>query len=266
MRNLKDAVVIVTGSGVGVGAASAKRFAEAGARVVINYSRSETEARKTEEACRALGADTLLFKADIAEDKDCKAMAAAAAAKWGRIDILVNNAGVTVKSGPADLESVQADDFQRIFNVNVAGPYMMTRAVVPHMRRVGAGAVVNVSSQVAFTGGGSYVDYAASKGALNTLTMTLARVLAPEIRVNAVCPGIINTRWMTEVLGAQGFEAVKRDVETNIPMHRISEPEEVADAIFWLATGATYVTGETILMDGGTKLGRGLARADDKRS
>jgi NAD(P)-dependent dehydrogenase (short-subunit alcohol dehydrogenase family) len=255
--DLKEAVCIVTGSATGVGAACVRLLAREGARVVINYTRSETQAQETEAQCRALGADTLVVKADVSVDAECRALVAKTLAKWKHVHGLVNNAAVTKSADPFDLESLSMEDFQRVYAVNLVGAYQMTRAVAESMKRQGYGAVVNVSSNVAFTGGGSSLAYTSSKGALNALTFSLARVLGPEIRVNAVCPGIINTRWMRNVLGEEKFRALEARFRDTAPMQRVAEPEDVAKVIVWLLAGTDYVTGELIGVDGGVRLGGG---------
>ena len=258
--NLKDAVCIVTGSATGVGAAVATRLAGKGARVVVNYTRSRDEALQTQAACEALGAETLLVQADISRDDDCRRMAAETLARWGRIDGLVNNAATTVAADPFDLESLDAEAFSRIFDVNVTGTYQMVRAVVPAMRAAGGGAVVNVSSSSAFTGGGSSIAYTASKGAINSMTLALARTLGPEIRVNAVCPGLIQTRWMPAAVGAATFDTLSERFAQNAPMGRIASADDVAEPIVWLLEGADYVTGELLMLDGGMRLAGGVPR------
>ena len=142
--NIDGAVVIITGSATGLGAAVAQRLAGKGANVVINYSKSETEARETVEVCQKLGAETLLCRADVADDADCRRMVSEAAEKWGRIDGLVNNAAQSKIVAHADLEALSGEDFMRIFAVNVVGSYQMVRAVAPHMKTQGQGAIVNV--------------------------------------------------------------------------------------------------------------------------
>src|SRR5688572_27071680 len=144
--DIKGGVVIVTGSATGVGAAAAKMLAGKGCNVVINYTKSEAEAKETQAECEAMGVETLLCQADVARDEDCRRMANAAIEKWGRIDGLINNAGTTQFVNHADLEGLSADDFQRIYSVNVIGPFQMVRAVAPQMKAQGRGAVVNVSS------------------------------------------------------------------------------------------------------------------------
>ncbi|MDI6615494.1 MAG: SDR family NAD(P)-dependent oxidoreductase, partial [Syntrophaceae bacterium] len=203
-------VAIVTGSSRGVGAATARMLAEKGYNVVINYSKSATEAEEVAESCRALGAETLLCRADVAADKDCRRMAAETIEKWGRIDALVNNAGTSKFCDHDDLEGLTAEDFLHIYHVNVVGPYQMVRAVVPSMKAIGSGAIVNVASISGLTGVGSSVAYAASKGGLITMTLSLARVLGPEIRMNAVCPGLIQGDWLRQGMGTDKYEAAVR--------------------------------------------------------
>ena len=253
---LKNTVCIVTGSATGIGAACAIELARKGCHTVINYTKSEAEAAATAKACEQLGVETLLVKANIADDADCRRMAEAALKKWGRIDGLVNNAGIT-KFAPnhGDLDALQADDFQRIYAVNVIGTYQMTRAVVPAMKQQGKGAIVNVSSIAGIRGSGSSIAYAASKGALNTMTLSLARGLAPEIRVNAVCPGLVETRWFREGMGVDGYAKVKARYEKSAALRKVVFPEDVARAVVWLLEGADLITGESIVVDGGILVG-----------
>ncbi|HVJ54929.1 MAG TPA: SDR family oxidoreductase [Aliidongia sp.] len=250
-------VAIVTGSATGIGAAVALRLAGKGVNVVINYSRSVGEAEATAEACRALGVEALLCRADVAADADCRAMAEAAIGRWGRIDYLVNNAGTTVFADHADLDAVQAEDFRRIYDVNVIGAYQMVRAVAAQMKRQGQGSVVNISSIAGLAGIGSSIAYAASKGALNTLTLSLARALAPEIRVNAVCPGLVKTRWLKQGLGDEKYERSVAANDSRTPLKSSSGPEEIAEPVVWLLEGAAHVTGELISVDAGMHLGFG---------
>lgn len=247
-------VAIVTGSATGVGAATARLLAGRGWNVVVNYTKSEAEARETQAACAVLGADTLLCQADVANDDDCRRMVAETMAKWGRVDALVNNAGTTKFVDHANLEGLSAEDFLRIYSVNVVGVFQMTRAVAPHMKAAGHGAIVNVSSIAGVMGIGSSIAYVASKGALNTMTLSLARVLGPEIRVNAVCPGFIEGRWLRQGLGDAAYEAAKATQERTAPLRKVATPDDVAEAIVWLIEGARHITGEVIMVDGGAHL------------
>ena len=253
--DIEGAVFIITGSATGLGAAVARRLSSKGGKVVINYTKSEAEAKATVDACRSLGGEALLCRADVSDDADCRRMASETMERFGRIDGLVNNAAQSKIAAHADLEALTADDFNRIFGVNVVGPYQMVRAVAPHMKRQGKGAIVNISSGSAFSGSGSSIAYAASKGALNTMTLSLARALAPEIRVNAVCPGVMQTRWWREGLGEDRYQAFIDNYAENSPLKAAGDPEIVADPVVWLLEGAEHVTGETIMVDSGSHLG-----------
>lgn len=246
---------IVTGSATGVGAASALRLARLGYDVLINYSRSEAEAGAAAQACRDAGADALLVRADVSDDAQCKAMAQAAVERWGRIDALVNNAGITSFAGAANWDAVDAGTFQRILGVNTLGSFQMVRACVPHLKATGAGCIVNVSSIAGALGIGSSVPYIASKGALNALTLYLARALAPEVRVNAVCPGLITSRWFSDGIGQEGYEKLKAQYEQTAPLGQACTPEDVAEAVVWLVDGARTISGELVLLDAGIHLG-----------
>jgi 3-oxoacyl-[acyl-carrier protein] reductase len=247
-------VAIVTGSATGVGAATAIALAGRGYDLLVNYSRSEAEARATAAACQAAGADALPARGDVAADGDCRALAAAALARWGRIDALVNNAGVTSFAGAGNWDAIDADTFQRVVGVNALGTLQMIRACAPALKAA-RGSVVNVSSIAGSLGIGSSVAYIASKGAVNSMTLYFARALAPEVRVNAVCPGLITTRWFVDGLGPEGFEKIKALYETRAPLGRACSAEDVAGAVVWLIDGAATVTGELLQLDGGMHLG-----------
>ena len=186
---------IVTGSATGIGAAVARALASRGWGVVINYTRSEREARETVAACRAAGGEAVLCRGDVAFDADCRRLVATALEAFGRLDALVNNAGITKFVAADDMDGLDAADFDRIFAVNVLGAFQMARAARATLEASGDGAIVNLSSYSGMNGLGSSLAYAASKGALNTLTKGLAHTLAPHVRVNAVCPGYADTRW-----------------------------------------------------------------------
>ena len=153
-----------------------------------------------------------------------------------------------------DLEGLDSEDFRRVLDVNVVGAFQMARAVTPAMQEQGKGAIVNVSSGSGFSGSGSSIAYAASKAALNVMTYSLARALAPEIRVNAVCPGVMQTRWWRDGLG-DGYEGFIERYAASAPLQTAGTPEAVADPVVWLIEGAEHVTGETILVDAGSHLG-----------
>jgi 3-oxoacyl-[acyl-carrier protein] reductase len=248
-------VAIITGSGSGIGAASAVLLASHGWNVVINYASRADSAREVARACEKHGAQTLLCKANVADDADCRRMAAEALARWGRIDALVNSAGTTRFADHADLDALSGEDFLEVYRVNVVGPWQMVRAVAGHMKAAGKGAIVNISSVAALRGGGSSVAYAASKAALNAMTMSLARNLGPEIRVNAVCPAMVTGRWHLEHLGAEQYEARMSAWQNATPLRRRVNPEDVAATVVWLIEGAETMTGQALVVDSGSTLG-----------
>ena len=252
--NLRDSVIIVTGSATGLGAAVVKQLAAKQARVVINYTKSEKEARETEAVCDYLGVESLVCKADVSVDNDCRRMAAETMEKWGRIDGLVNNAARSVFASSADLDSLSAQQFMDVYSVNVVGTYQMTRAVVLHIKAQGQGAIVNVSSISAITGAGSSIAYVASKGALNTMTTALARALAPEIRVNAVLPGAFPSRWWADGLGEEGAKQLFEKFTEQVPLQSVPDQDSVARTIVWLLEDAGYITGGMIKIDSGMHL------------
>ncbi len=252
---LKNQVAIVTGSATGIGASCAMKLSALGARVVVNCTKSVSEAEETISKIKAMGGEAMLAQADVASDADCRRMAAAAMEKWGRIDILVNNAGTTKFADHSNLDALNEDDFINIYRVNVIGAYQMIRACAPHLKASGFGRVVNVSSIAGVLGVGSSIAYAASKGALNTLTKSLARSLSPEIRVNAVCPGFIGTRWFSERFGPETYARIVEHNVNSVPLHRAGTPEDVAEVVsFFCGEGARHITGETMLIDGGHHL------------
>jgi 3-oxoacyl-[acyl-carrier protein] reductase len=253
--DLKGGVTIVTGSATGVGAACARLLASKGCNVVINYTRSLDEAKEAQADCERAGVETLLVQADVSDDGECRKLAWAAMDRWGRIDGLVNNAGRTKFVNHRDLDGLSAQDFLDIYAVNVVGVFQMTRAVAPHMQAAGRGAVVNISSVAGVMGGGSSIAYAASKGALNTMTLSLARALGPEVRVNTVCPGFIQGRWLRGGMGDDAYEAAVARQATATPLHRAGTPEDMAAATVWFLEGADHVTGEILMVDAGSHLG-----------
>jgi 3-oxoacyl-[acyl-carrier protein] reductase len=179
---------------------------------------------------------------------------AGAIGRWGRLDALVNNAGISVFGPAASWDKLDAEAFQRVIGVNTVGTFQMVRACAPYLKAAN-GAIVNVSSIAGSLGIGSSVPYVASKGAVNAMTLHLARALAPDIRVNAVCPGLITSRWFVDGIGQAGFEKLKAGYEESAPLARPSTPDDVAEAIVWLVDGARTVTGELVLLDSGMHLG-----------
>lgn len=255
MKDLSNRVAIITGSSSGVGAATAKLLATQGCNVLINYNSNSDGADVVARECESLGVECLVIGGNVAEDANCLAMATAAIEKWGRIDILVNNAGTTKFVEHGDLHGLNSDDFQHIYGVNVIGAYQMIRAVNEQMQKQEeGGAVVNVASTAAVTGIGSSVAYAASKGALVTMTLSLARALGPKLRINAVCPGFIAGDWLREGFGDQKYEKILDFHRKNSPLGVTATPETVADAILHFISGPQIVTGETLMVDGGRHL------------
>jgi 3-oxoacyl-[acyl-carrier protein] reductase len=254
--NIKDGVAIVTGSATGIGAETAKLLARKGCRVVVNYSRSRDEAETTAEECRAAGVDVLVHQADIADDAACRAMAAAALAHWGRIDALVNCAGKTKPAKPGDLDALGAEDFLDIYATNLVGTYQMIRAVVPQMKKQKNGSIVNVSALGSLDGEGSSIAYGASKGAINSITIALARQLAPLIRVNAVAPGFVATRWMKNLLGEQRYNERVAEMAKITPVGKTAHAEDIAEIICWFIDGPDLITGEVLPVDYGTRFGK----------
>lgn len=254
-------VAVVTGSSSGIGAATARLFARHGYNVVINFSRDATAAEAVAGECRGLGAETLIVKANVADDSQCRALAHAVDEKWGRADALVNNAGTTKFVSANDLEGLSAQDFHDIYAVNVIGAYQMIRALVPLMKKTPGAGIVNISSVASVMGVGSSLAYMASKGALNAMTFGLARSLGPEIRVNAIGPGMVETPWLQNGLGQEQFEARQKAYMSATPLAATIQPEDVAEAAYWLCAGALKTTGEFMLVDSGfarfSKLPRG---------
>lgn len=259
--DVKDWVVVITGAGTGIGAAAAKRLAGQGASVVVNYSRSAEAAEETAAACRKLGGRAVAMQGDVAEDADCRRIAADTVAEFGRIDGLMNNAGTTRLVDQSDLDNLTADDFAQIYRVNVIGAFQMTRAVVPQMKKQGRGSVVMTSSIAGVMGIGSSMAYAASKGALNTLTLSLARNLAPEIRVNGICPGFVTGRWWQEKMDAEAYEKMVANVAAQTPLKHAGTPEDMAESAVWLLAGAHNITGEFLITDSGMHLGAAPLKA-----
>lgn len=237
-------VALVTGSATGVGRACAVRFAKLGFSVVVNYSKSEADAHETVRLVEEEGAQALLCPATVADEVQVKGMIARATSAFGRLDVLVNNAGTTHFIGHTDLDAVTDAIWDEIFQVNLKGAFYCTRAAMPLLKAAG-GSVVNVSSVAGLTGIGSSIPYCASKAALNCLTQSLARAFGPEVRVNAVAPGPINTRWL-----AGREDQVAKYLE-QAPLGRAAEPDDIADAVAYLATGTALTTGQVMVVDGG---------------
>ena len=236
---------LVTGGSSGIGASTARMLAKKGWAVAINYAHNAAPAEKL---AKELGG--IAVQADVAEDEQCRRLAKTVLDKFGSLDALVNNAGTTKVVAHNDLEGLSGEDFQRIFQLNVIAPFQMVRACADALKK-SHGAIVNVSSAASVLGTGSSVAYAASKAALETMSLSLARSLAPEVRVNVVAPGHTNTPWHPAVRGPERAAEVEKRYSAIAPLKCVSQPEDVADAIVWLIEGARNVTGETIYVDAG---------------
>jgi 3-oxoacyl-[acyl-carrier protein] reductase len=230
-------------------------FSERGWDVCVNYSRDATRAESVAAACRIRGAEAIVERADVSDDAACVRLAKRVQEHFGRCDALVNNAGTTKFVDLKELDGLAAADFQAIYAVNVIGAFQMTRAFAPLLKSSAAGAVVNVSSIASLLGAGSSIAYAASKGALNTLTLALARALSPQVRVNAVAPGMVDSPWLRNGLGAERFAAMSRNYQTSSALATLVSPEDVAETINYLSAVATKTTGEVHVVDGGRCLG-----------
>lgn len=251
-------IVVVTGASTGLGRAIAVGAAERGARaVIVNYASNAEDAEVTGIEVRANGAEAIVIQGDVAKDDDCRKIAAAAE-KYGRIDALFNNAGTTIFApNHADMDAVNSDDFLRLYQVNVVGAFQMIRACRPLLEAgERPGAVVNTASIAAITGIGSSVPYAASKGAMTTMTLSLARALAPKIRVNAVCPGFIDTVWFDKGQAPGTRDRLRAGVAASVPLQVASTAEDVAASTLFLGSPMSrHVTGEALMIDAGLHLG-----------
>ena len=247
-------VAIVTGGSRGVGAATAKILSENGWNVIITCSSSIEDAKLVATNCSNKATEVFAFQADVANEQDCIATIDKAIEKWKRIDALVNNAGTTkFVWDHSDLNGLDAKDFQKIYGVNVIGPFQMVKAAKDHLQKSNNPCIVNVSSIAGIKGIGSSIAYAASKGALNTMTLSMARNLGP-IRVNAICPGFIEGEWLEKGMGAEMYEAVKSQVQTTTPLKKTCSPESIAEVIFNLIESSELMTGQFVTVDGGASL------------
>jgi 3-oxoacyl-[acyl-carrier protein] reductase len=241
----KDKVVLVTGGGTGIGRAMCLHFAREGAAVIVNYSKSKERAKEAVDRIDAMDGQAADIQADVSSDSQARQLIEKAVARFGRLDILINNAAWTRFIPHNELAELSEDVLENTWSVIVKAPIYCTRAAAPHLRKNGAGSVINITSSAAYTAMGSSVIYCAAKAALASITKSLARALAPEIRVNAIAPGFVDTgfvNWSPEVL-----EHLKRKTRLGRPV----VAEDIADAAVFLAADANASTGQTILVDGG---------------
>jgi 3-oxoacyl-[acyl-carrier protein] reductase len=240
-------VALITGGGTGIGRAVALRLSARGCRCVIIYSRSEREAEETVQAIQTAGGEALAIRADVSDQEAVDAMVSVALDSYGRIDYLVNSAGRTAFVPMEDLEGVTDEHWDSILGVNVLGNFRVTRACAAQLR-ANHGAVVNLASIAGAMGRGSSIPYCVSKAGIESLTKAFARVLAPEVRVNAVAPGIVETRWV-----AGHEDHVQLQTEGTL-LKRVCQADDVAELIVALIFDAGFVTGQTVTVDGGFTL------------
>jgi 3-oxoacyl-[acyl-carrier protein] reductase len=242
---LKDKVVVVTGGGTGIGRGMCLRFAEEGATVVINYSKSKAQAKEVVDQINRFGGRAVDIQTDVSRDREARQLIEKTVAHFGRLDVLINNAAWTRYVPHQNLEDLSEEILEKTWSVIAKGSIYCIRAAVPHLRANGEGSVINITSNAGFTARGSSIIYGASKAALTFITKALARALAPEIRVNAIAPGFVDTKfvnWTPEVI-----EQLKAQTHLGRPII----PENIADAAVFLASDSIATTGQTILVDGG---------------
>jgi 3-oxoacyl-[acyl-carrier protein] reductase len=248
--NSDKPTALVTGASTGIGRSAAMALAKNGYDVVVNFSRSEDAAKITARDAEVMGARTLLFRCDVSDDTCVRAMIAAVEKEFGRLDVLINNAGTTVDIEPRDLEAMKVEDWNRVFNVNVLGLFLVTRAAVPLLKKSPNGCIVNTCSIAGLRPSAQPLPYAASKAAVANLTKTLANTLGPQIRVNAVAPGWIEGDWMKRTL-ADNYEGLMARRAKYTPLKRCCTEDDVADSMLSLILHNRFVTGEIIIVDGG---------------
>jgi len=243
MKEFSDQVALVTGSTSGIGEATAKRLVALGAKVMLNSSTSVSEGERL--ASELEGAS--YRQADISSEDDCKELVDATIETFGRLDILVNNAGFTSVIPHADLDGVTEEVFRRIIDVNIFGTWYLSRAAVPALKEGGSGNIVNISSIAGLRPVGSSIPYSISKAGVNQMTRLMANVLGPEIRVNAVAPGLVETPW------TESWDTLHAAVAARSPMKRSATAEDCAEAVLGILRN-TYQTGDVVVVDGGLTL------------
>ena len=246
--NLAGKTALVTGGATGVGRAVVLQLTRLGVAAAVNYSKSKTEAEATAKEARELGVQALAVQGDVSDESQVKRMVQEVERHLGPVEILVNNAAFTKFTDLADLGALSPQEWQRTFDVNVNGTFYCSRAVAPMMKSRRWGRIVNVSSIAAFTGRGSSIAYCASKAAMLSLTRSLARVLGPEITVNAVAPGLIDTRWIADL---ERLEEIREAYVKETSLRRVLTPDDVAEVVVSLIANMNLVTGQTVIVDAG---------------
>ncbi|GMK36982.1 3-ketoacyl-ACP reductase [Paenibacillus sp. CCS19] len=242
--DMLDKVALVTGGGTVIGRATSYALAKKGAIVVINYSKSQSDAEHTAMQIRNEGGRSITIQADVSQEREVRSMVDTIVEQFGTIDILVNNASITKHIPLGDMDSITTEVWNDLFGVNVQGMFNCARAAAPYMKNNQAGAIVNLGSIAGLTGLGSSLPYAVSKAAVHGLTKSLARALAPAIRVNCIVPGAVATRWW------EGREEQMHRLAPNLPLQRISTPDDIA-AMIIAALEQEAMTGQIIAVDSG---------------
>ena len=244
MKQLEGKVALITGGGTGIGRGIGLMFAEEGANIAVNYSRSQSEANQTVDDIKKRGGKALAMKADVSKDIQVKDLVACTVKEFGRLDILVNNAGITAFVPYESLDDLTEEIWDRLIAVNLKGVFFCCRAAVPHLKAVGNGVIINVASTAGLTGMGSSIAYCASKAGAISVTRSLARSLAPEVRVNAIAPGVVDTRWI------EGKDEFRKWAEDNTPLKRVATTEDIAHVVLGFAINQ-FITGQVFIVDGG---------------
>jgi 3-oxoacyl-[acyl-carrier protein] reductase len=241
---LNNKTALITGGGTGIGRATALRLAAAGANIALNYAHSENDALATKADVEKLGVVCRVYKADMTKDAEIRAQMERVTADFGGLDILINNAGRTHFVDHDDLEGMKDEYWDDIFALNVKGTFFSCRAAAAALRR-SHGVIINITSVAGLNGLGSSIAYCASKAAEISVTQSLARVLAPEVRVIGVAPGLVTTRWVA------GKEDHIQNMAGNTPLGRAAGPEDIAEAVYGVVAHGTFITGQNIIVDGG---------------
>ncbi len=243
-KRLDGRTVLITGGASGIGAGCARRFAAYGADIAVCYSRNKDRAEELVQELTGKGTTVMAVQADVADQQQVASMVQQVQDRYGRIDVLINSAGRTSYVSVKDLDGITDEDWDMIMDTNLRGTFYVSRACGKSLR-ANKGCIVNISSRSGVTGSGSSLPYSASKGALITMTKTLARALAPEVRVNAVAPGVIMTDWV-----AGQDEHIRTNGMNNL-LERLGQVEDVVEVVESLVLRAGFVTGQTLVIDGG---------------